>query len=144
MKKLPDALVIVDPRKEINAIREARKLNIPVIGIVDTNCDPDDVDYPIPANDDAIRSVKLIIGVLNNAIIEATGGEMVDFLTEEDKNKSVKKEEKLIEEMLTAPINKDLEYKMDKENQSKKKRRKLKKKLEVKESPKEEKIENKK
>ncbi len=94
MKKIPDAMIIVDPRKEINAIREARKLNIPVFGIVDTNCDPDDVDYPIPANDDAIRSVKLILGVLANAITEATGGEMVDFLTDEDKNKVTKKEEK--------------------------------------------------
>lgn len=146
MKKLPDALVIVDPRKEINAIREARKLNIPVIGIVDTNCDPDDVDYPIPANDDAIRSVKLIIGVLNNAIIEATGGEMVDFLTEEDKNKSAKKEEKLMEEILTAPIiNKDLEYKIDKEKAIEKEKKKVKEEaVEIKESPKEEKTEKKK
>jgi small subunit ribosomal protein S2 len=94
MRRIPDVLVIVDPRKEINAIREARKLNIPVIGIVDTNCDPDDVDYPIPANDDAIRSVKLILGVLTNAINEATGGETVDFLTDEDKSKMVRKEEK--------------------------------------------------
>ncbi len=85
MKRLPGALIIVDPRKEINAIKEARKLNIPVIGIVDTNCDPDDVDYVIPANDDAIRAVKLVLGVLANAIVEANGGEMIDFLNEEDK-----------------------------------------------------------
>ena len=65
MKKVPEALVIVDPRKEINAIREARRLHIPVFGIVDTNCDPDDVDYVIPANDDAIRAVKVVMGVLN-------------------------------------------------------------------------------
>jgi small subunit ribosomal protein S2 len=93
MKRLPAALVIVDPRKEINAIREARKLNIPVIGIVDTNCDPDDLDYPIPANDDAIRSVKLIIGVLANAVASVKGLEMIDFLTEEDRLKVTKKKE---------------------------------------------------
>ncbi|MCL2522387.1 MAG: 30S ribosomal protein S2 [Erysipelotrichales bacterium] len=79
MKKLPDAIYIVDPRKERNAILEARKLNIPVFGIVDTNCDPDDVDFPIPANDDAIRSVKVVTFCLTNAIIEAQGGEVVRF-----------------------------------------------------------------
>ena len=67
MDKLPDAMIIVDPKKEINAIREARKLNIPVFGIVDTNCDPDDVDYVIPGNDDAVRSVKIVLGALTNA-----------------------------------------------------------------------------
>ena len=87
MNKLPQAIIIVDPKKEINAIREARKLNIPVFGLVDTNCDPDDVDYVIPANDDAVRSVKVVIGVLNNAICEARNLEMVDYVTEEDKNK---------------------------------------------------------
>ncbi len=85
MNKLPQAMIIVDPKKEINAIREARKLNIPVFGIVDTNCDPDDVDYVIPGNDDAVRSVKVVLGVLNNAICEANGLEMVDYVTEEDK-----------------------------------------------------------
>ena len=101
MKKLPDALVIVDPRKEEIAIREARKLNIPVFGVVDTNCDPDMVDYVIPGNDDAVRSVKLMIGVLTNAIAEVTGKEMIDYLTEEDKNKAsgkAKKEEKEVNE----------------------------------------------
>ena len=101
MKKLPNALVIVDPRKEEIAIREARKLNIPVFGVVDTNCDPDMVDYVIPGNDDAVRSVKLMIGVLTNAIAEVTGKEMIDYLTDEDKNKANnknKKEEKEINE----------------------------------------------
>lgn len=70
MEKLPDALIIVDPKKEINAIHEARKLNIPVFGLVDTNCDPDDVDFVIPGNDDAVRSVKVVLGVLNNAIVK--------------------------------------------------------------------------
>lgn len=79
MKALPQALFIIDPRKERNAILEARKLNIPVFGIVDTNCDPDDVDYVIPANDDAIRAVKLVTWVMNNAVIEANGGVVEKF-----------------------------------------------------------------
>ena len=62
MKSMPQALFVVDPRKERNAIAEARKLNIPIVGIVDTNCDPDEIDYVIPANDDAIRAVKLLTG----------------------------------------------------------------------------------
>jgi len=94
MDKLPNALVIVDPRKEEIAIREARKLNIPIFGVVDTNCDPDMVDYIIPGNDDAVRSVKLMIGVLTNAIAEATGKEMIDYITEEDKNKAARKDNK--------------------------------------------------
>ena len=85
MNRLPQALFIVDPSKEEIAIREARKLNIPVFGIVDTNCDPDMVDYVIPGNDDAIRSVKLITGVMANAIVEANGGKLVDYVKEEDK-----------------------------------------------------------
>ncbi len=94
MKKIPEALVIVDPRKEEIAIKEARILGIPVFGVVDTNCDPDMVDYVIPGNDDAVRSVKLMIGVLANAISEANGTEMIDYLTEEDKGKTTKKENK--------------------------------------------------
>ena len=98
MKKIPDAMMIVDPKKEYIAIKEARKLGIPVFGIVDTNCDPDLVDYVIPANDDAVRAVKIILGVLANAINEGTDREMIDFITEEDKsktsNKEVKKEAK--------------------------------------------------
>ena len=101
MNKLPQAMIIVDPKKEINAIREARKLNIPVFGIVDTNCDPDDVDYVIPGNDDAVRSVKLVLGVLNNAICEANGLEMVDYITEEDKKP--KKETKTIDKEDNEP-----------------------------------------
>ncbi len=87
MYKLPSALFIVDPSKEYIAIREARKLGIPVFGIVDTNCDPDDVDYVIPGNDDAIRAVKLITGVMANAIVEAKGGELVDYVSTDDKSK---------------------------------------------------------
>ena len=107
MNKLPQAMIIVDPKKEINAIREARKLNIPVFGIVDTNCDPDDVDFVIPGNDDAVRAVKVVLGVLGNAIAEANGGEIIDYVTEEDKKakkedkKEVKKEETKVE---AAPV----------------------------------------
>ena len=94
MKKLPDAMIIVDPKKEYNAIREAHKLGIPVFGIIDTNCDPDLVDYVIPGNDDAVRAVKVILGVLANAINEAQGRELVDYVTEDDKLKVTKKEDK--------------------------------------------------
>ncbi|MBO5036229.1 MAG: 30S ribosomal protein S2 [Clostridia bacterium] len=77
MKKLPGALFIVDPRKERNAVAEARKLNIPIVAIVDTNCDPDEVDYVIPGNDDAIRGVRLISGTIANAILEGKQGEQL-------------------------------------------------------------------
>ncbi|MBD0406297.1 MULTISPECIES: 30S ribosomal protein S2 [Bacillus] len=75
MKGLPDALFIIDPRKERIAVAEARKLNIPIIGIVDTNCDPDEIDVVIPANDDAIRAVKLLTSKMADAILEAKQGE---------------------------------------------------------------------
>ena len=78
MKGMPGALFIVDPKKERIAVKEARILGIPIVGIVDTNCDPDDVDYVIPANDDAIRAVKLIAGRMADAIIEANQGESFD------------------------------------------------------------------
>lgn len=84
MKKLPDALFVIDPRKERIAIAEAHKLNIPIIGIVDTNCDPDEIDYVIPANDDAIRAVKLLTGKMADAILEVKQGEeMEEVQTEE-------------------------------------------------------------
>ena len=75
MKKIPAALFIVDPRKERNAIAEARKLNIPIVAIVDTNCDPDEIDYVIPGNDDAIRAIRLIAAAMANAAIEGRQGE---------------------------------------------------------------------
>ncbi|XJZ28525.1 30S ribosomal protein S2 [Bacillota bacterium Lsc_1132] len=75
MKQLPDALFIIDPRKERIAVAEAHKLNIPIVGIVDTNCDPDEIDVVIPANDDAIRAVKLLTGKMADAILEAKQGE---------------------------------------------------------------------
>ena len=105
MEKLPSALIVVDPKKEINAIREARKLNIPVFGIVDTNCDPDDVDYVIPGNDDAVRSVKVMLGVLTNAICEAKGLELVDYVTEDEKiNKRDSKTIKTVKEVFVESL----------------------------------------
>ena len=99
MEKLPDALIIVDPKKEINAIREARKLNIPVFGLVDTNCDPDDVDFVVPGNDDAVRAVKVVLGVLNNAICEGKKLPLVDYITEDETKTEEKKEEKEVKEV---------------------------------------------
>ncbi len=84
MRKTPEALFIIDPRKERNAILEARRLDIPVFGIVDTNCDPDEVDYVIPANDDALRSVRLIVNKLADAVIEAKGGQSAADEADED------------------------------------------------------------
>ena len=83
MNKLPGALFVVDPRKEKIAVAEAKKLGIPVVAIVDTNCDPDEVDYVIPGNDDAIRAVKLISSTIANAIIEGRQGEQMTVETEE-------------------------------------------------------------
>ena len=94
MKKLPSALVIVDPRSEETAIKEARKLKIPVFGIVDTNCAPDMVDYVIPANDDAVRAVKLVINALTNAVAEVNGNEIIDCVSPEDRKKAQRKEER--------------------------------------------------
>jgi len=105
MKRLPQALVIVDPRKEENAIKEARILGIPVFGIVDTNCDPDLVDYVIPGNDDAVRAVKIVLGVLTNAISEVIGKEMLDFVTDDDKGK---KQNKKIERTETVGNNEEV------------------------------------
>lgn len=78
MKKLPDALFIIDPKKEEIAVSEARKLHIPIIATVDTNCDPDVIDYPIPANDDAIRAVKLLTGKIVDAVLEGNQGEQTE------------------------------------------------------------------
>jgi small subunit ribosomal protein S2 len=85
MKGMPAAVFVVDPKKEKIAVREARILGIPIVGIVDTNCDPDDVDYIIPANDDAIRAVKLIAGKMADAVIEAKQGESFDEGESEDR-----------------------------------------------------------
>ncbi|MBR1530384.1 MAG: 30S ribosomal protein S2 [Oscillospiraceae bacterium] len=100
MKKLPGALFIVDPRKEKIAVAEAKKLNIPIVAIVDTNCDPDEVDYVIPGNDDAIRAVKLIAGTIANAIIEGRQG--ADDVSADDANAAEAAEEAPAEEAQEA------------------------------------------
>ena len=94
MAKLPQALIIVDSMKEENAIREAKKLGIPVFGIIDTNCDPDMVDYVIPGNDDAVRAIKVVLGALTNAIVEVKGGTLVDYVTEDETRKLARQESK--------------------------------------------------
>ncbi|MGL4344611.1 MAG: 30S ribosomal protein S2, partial [Cellulosilyticaceae bacterium] len=89
MKNLPDLMFVVDPRKEKIAIQEAHILGIPVVAIVDTNCDPEEVDYVIPGNDDAIRAVKLIVSKMADAIIESNQGEMAETTTEENNSAEV-------------------------------------------------------
>jgi len=106
MRQVPEALFIIDPRKERNAILEARRLGIPVFGIVDTNCDPDDVDFIIPANDDALRSVRLIVNKMADAVIEANGGESDEDVEDteeavEDVNDEVEDTEEEEEEVST-------------------------------------------
>lgn len=138
MHKIPDAMFVVDPSKEEIAIREARKLNIPVFGIVDTNCDPDMVDYVIPGNDDAIRAVKLITGVMANAIVEANGGKIVDY-TKDDK----KSDANIMEKALETVKRKDDKKKFEKSNKPYKEFKRDVKPAKV-EAKKEEKVETKK
>ena len=88
MKELPGALFVVDSRKEKNAIAEARKLNIPIVAIVDTNCDPDEIDYVIPGNDDAIRAIKLISQTMANAVLEGKQGEQLEVEAKADDAKA--------------------------------------------------------
>ncbi|MBE6650475.1 MAG: 30S ribosomal protein S2 [Ruminococcaceae bacterium] len=92
MGGIPDAIFIVDPRKEANAVAEAKKLGIPIVAIVDTNCDPDDIDYVIPGNDDAIRAIKLISSVMANAVIEGHQGEQVADVAEEAAEEATEEE----------------------------------------------------
>ena len=98
LNELPGALIIVDPRKERIAVAEARALGIPIVAIADTNCDPDEIDYPIPGNDDAIRAVKLIAGKIADAILEGRQGEQV----EEYEEVEVKTDEEIEEEAAAA------------------------------------------
>ena len=100
MTELPKAMIIVDPKKEENAIKEARKLNIPVFGIVDTNCDRDSVDYIIPGNDDAVRAIKVVLNALTNAIATVNGNEIVDVITEEEPAK----EEKVVKKVVKKEV----------------------------------------
>ncbi len=97
MTKLPEAVIIVDSTKEYNAIHEAKLLGIPVFGLIDTNCDPDDVDYVLPGNDDAVRSIKVVLGALTNAIVEANGGVIVDYVMEDETKKNSKNFEKVFD-----------------------------------------------
>ena len=98
MNKLPDCLFIVDPHKEHIAVAEARKLNIPIVAIVDTNCDPDEIDYPIPGNDDAIRAVKLILSAMSGAVLEGRQGEQMEDATVTAEEEAAE-EEVMTEEM---------------------------------------------
>ena len=132
MKKPPQAMVIVDPRKEEIAIKEAHILGIPVFGIVDTNCDPDVVDYVIPGNDDAVRAGKLLIGALTNAVAEANGNEVIDYVNEDDKNKAKKDEKK---------ADSKLQKEVKSENKAPAKEKKVEEKKETKEVKPEEKKE---
>ena len=115
MEKLPQAIIVVVPKKEINAIREARKLNIPVFGVVDTNCDPDDVDFVIPGNDDAVRSIKVMLGVLNNAICEANGLEIVDYVTEDEKKEDTPKDKEVVKKDKKEEIEEETEEETEEE-----------------------------
>ncbi len=90
MGKLPDAMFIIDPKREAIAVHEAKKLNIPIFAVVDTNCNPDEIDYPIPGNDDAIRAIALFLDIMTNAIIEGQAGSAEDFAEEEDAEEDVK------------------------------------------------------
>ena len=97
MEELPGVIFLVDPKKERIAILEARKLDIPVIGLVDTNCNPEDVDYAIPGNDDAIRAVKLIADVMANAVIEGRQGESFEAVEEQDISEEATDMEQVVE-----------------------------------------------
>ncbi|AKG04555.1 MULTISPECIES: 30S ribosomal protein S2 [Salimicrobium] len=98
MESLPDALFVIDPRKERIAIAEAHKLDIPIVGMVDTNCDPDEIDYVIPANDDAIRAVKLLTGKMADAILEAKQGEEEAEAAGEEESGETEEETETVEE----------------------------------------------
>ena len=93
-------MIIVDPKKEEAAIKEARKLDIAVFGTVDTNCDPDSVDYIIPGNDDAVRAIKVVLNALTNAIATVNGNEIVDVITEEEPAK----EEKVVKKVVKKEV----------------------------------------
>ena len=101
MDKLPGVIFLVDPKKERIAILEAKKLGIPVVGLVDTNCNPEELDYPIPGNDDAIRAVKLIADVMANAVIEGKQGESFEAEVEEQPTEETE-EATSIEEVVEA------------------------------------------
>ena len=98
MEELPGVIFLVDPKKERIAVLEAKKLGIPTVGIVDTNCNPEDLDYPIPGNDDAIRAVKLIADVMANAVIEGKQGESFETVEEQDVSEEAESMEQVVSE----------------------------------------------
>ena len=123
MHGIPNVLFVVDPKKERNAVLEARKLGIPVVAIIDTNCDPDEVDYVIPGNDDAIRAVKLITSVIANSVIEANQGESFSVEDEEEIDMTQLTEEQLLkiklDEKKADDAKKELEKKVEKADNEK-------------------------
>ena len=104
MTEIPGVMFVVDPKKEHIAILEAKKLGIPVVGLIDTNCNPEDLDYPIPGNDDAIRAVKLIADTMANAIIEGRQGESMDMDEEDVTEEVVNEEPESIEEVVAEEV----------------------------------------
>jgi len=121
MDRLPGALYVIDPKREEIAVREANKLKIPVVAIVDTNCDPDLIDYPIPGNDDAIKSTKLITSYIANAIIEGRRFYLDSGVSVVERKEEPKEEEvKLKEEIFEMSI--DIEDKLDEEEERKRRK----------------------
>ena len=103
MTDLPGAVFVVDPKTEHNAVAEARRLHIPVFGLVDTNCDPDDVDYVFPGNDDGVRAVRLIVGIMANAVIEGNGGVVEPYQLPKEETEEAPAEEAPVVEVKPAP-----------------------------------------
>ena len=119
MKEMPGVMFVVDPNKERIAILEARKLGIPVIGLVDTNCNPEDVDYPIPGNDDAIRAVKLIMDVMANAVIEGKQGESMEQEVDAQEQMAEEAKPESMEEVVAAEENPSIEEVVANEEEAK-------------------------
>lgn len=118
MEKLPGALFIIDPKKEETAMLEAKRLNIPVVALIDTNCDPDKIDYPIPGNDDALKSIRMITALVADSVIEAKKSykEVIKVLEEQKKaEEAIAKKEELEEEVLEQVIKEKIEKLEDKE-----------------------------
>lgn len=141
MKKLPSIVFIVDPINEVNAVLEAKKLNIPIVSMVDTNCDPDLIDYVIPSNDDAIRAVKLISNVMANAVIEAQGGYVEKYDEEEEQEQRAPRQRREDRRPARKPVQKEevkkeVVKKEEPKKEEPKKQPVVKKEEKVKETPK--------
>ena len=134
MKELPKAMIVVDPKEEEIAIREAQKLGIKTFGIVDTNCDPEVLDYPIPGNDDAVRAVKVVLNALTNAVAEVNGNEIIDVITEEEKKEEPKKQVKKVFNKDNKDVKSDKkDDKTSKKEETKEVKKEIKEKVEEKE-----------